>query len=265
MEKKDLTHMRAMLDSSYIYSIISKLKIPSNGYFLDIGCGSGIASQIAAQCHPNIHIEGLDISSEAIERANAMVKDQRIHFRLEDATALPYADNSIDCCFSRMLISISPTASKIIKECCRVVKTKGFVVFYDNLRSTATGAINPVHALDLISAYKRYRRLVGKRSYDMSQIIDELKRLGMSVWVERIVKDTNAPGREALIKYYCTSLESLEQNSKENTLVDLHLITPQIVKEYEEDLQRLLKQTDVYLSFEQVVIYAQKMEDKNNV
>lgn len=60
---------------------------------LDVGCAKGFMVHDFKQLIPGIQIEGIDVSSYAIENSQEQV---RSYLQVADARALPYSDNSFD-------------------------------------------------------------------------------------------------------------------------------------------------------------------------
>jgi ubiquinone/menaquinone biosynthesis C-methylase UbiE len=66
---------------------------------LDLGTGTGEAALMLAREFPTARVRGVDLSEEMVRRARAKVgldPDGRIAFRVADAAALPWADDSFD-------------------------------------------------------------------------------------------------------------------------------------------------------------------------
>lgn len=66
---------------------------------LDVGTGTGEAALFLAREFPRASVRGVDISAEMIRVAQAKIgldRDGRVAFRVADAAALPFADDSFD-------------------------------------------------------------------------------------------------------------------------------------------------------------------------
>src|SRR6476620_9402391 len=64
--------------------------------WLDVGCGTGIFTElIAARCQP-LRVTGVDPAQAQIDLAASKVADKCVGFRTGDAQALPFADASFD-------------------------------------------------------------------------------------------------------------------------------------------------------------------------
>ena len=72
---------------------------PAPERILDVGCGTGAGTLFFAREFPQARVRGLDISEEMIAAATAKVgldPEGRIAFKVGDAAALPYPDESFD-------------------------------------------------------------------------------------------------------------------------------------------------------------------------
>jgi SAM-dependent methyltransferase len=66
---------------------------------LDVGCGTGVGTLFLTREFPQARVRGVDLSEEMIREATAKVgldPEGRIAFKLADAAALPYAEESFD-------------------------------------------------------------------------------------------------------------------------------------------------------------------------
>ena len=93
---------------------------------LDIGCAKGFMLYDFVQAIPGIQIEGIDISSYAIENA---IESVRPYVKIADARMLPYKDKFFD-----LIISINTIHNlekvelkKALKEIERVAKGRSFI------------------------------------------------------------------------------------------------------------------------------------------
>jgi ubiquinone/menaquinone biosynthesis C-methylase UbiE len=100
---------------------LDKLIPKNNAITLDLACGSGRLLNYA-------HF-GADASIEMIQLANAKYPEKTL--TVADAEQLPYADNSIDTILSFHFFMHLDEAkiAKILKECARVLKPNGRMIF----------------------------------------------------------------------------------------------------------------------------------------
>lgn len=97
---------------------------PSPERALDIGCGTGAATLFLAREFPQARVRGIDISPEMIDAAITKVgldPEGRVAFKVGDAAAIPYADDSFDLVAQ---LNMPPFFDEIV----RVVRPGGHVV-----------------------------------------------------------------------------------------------------------------------------------------
>jgi ubiquinone/menaquinone biosynthesis C-methylase UbiE len=97
---------------------------PSPERVLDVGCGTGAGTLFLAREFPQGRIRGVDISEEMINAAVAKIgldPEGRVAFRVADAAALPYADESFDLVAQ---LNMPP----FFDELTRVLRPGGFVI-----------------------------------------------------------------------------------------------------------------------------------------
>jgi SAM-dependent methyltransferase len=72
---------------------------PAPERILDVGCGTGEGTLFFAREFPQARVRGVDVSEEMVAAATAKVgldPEGRIAFKVGDAAALPYPDDSFD-------------------------------------------------------------------------------------------------------------------------------------------------------------------------
>ncbi|WP_066360788.1 class I SAM-dependent methyltransferase [Aliarcobacter cryaerophilus] len=109
-----------------IPTFVKHFNLNENSKVLDVGCAKGFMLFDMKEAIPNITIEGIDISSYAIENAKEEIKQ---FLRVGNAKELPYEDNSFD-----IVISINTIhnlekneCAKALQEIQRVSKGKSFI------------------------------------------------------------------------------------------------------------------------------------------
>lgn len=247
---------RVILDHKYIEIILKNIHIGESSLCIDVGCGPGVSTRFISDYLFKTNIIGIDNSESAINVARKYNCSKYVDFICADAQSLPFENNSIDLCFSRMLLDIVPNIDTVIDEMIRVVKPTGYIIIYGNTRTTAIGNPQPRNSEKMMNAYKRYVRLTKRLGYNVPYIIKRLNSSGLTCREEKIIKDTNNPGRRALSEYYCVPQDRLDWFARNNILVKLNLIDYADVIEYESDLSKLLGNEKAFLSFEQSAIIA---------
>ena len=94
---------------------------------LDVGCGTGFATEGLLERTDNVH--GLDQSSHQLERAwEKFGKTDQVRFYRGDAERLPFADDAFDAVWSSGSIEYWPDPVAALAEFRRVVKPGGRVL-----------------------------------------------------------------------------------------------------------------------------------------
>jgi SAM-dependent methyltransferase len=104
---------------------------PAKGLrWLDAGCGNGAFTEVLIQrCEPSA-ITGLDPSEGQIAYARTRPGAKIAEFRIGDAQALPFGNNSFDAAAMGLVISFIPDPNKAAAELARVVRPGGLVATY---------------------------------------------------------------------------------------------------------------------------------------
>jgi SAM-dependent methyltransferase len=96
---------------------------------LDIGCGAGMDTLIAArQVGPDGHVIAVDMTSAMLDKAErcaAQVGLANISFREGLAESLPAEDGTVDVVISNGVINLCPDKVAVVKEIRRVLKPGG--------------------------------------------------------------------------------------------------------------------------------------------
>ena len=106
-------------------------EIPQGAAVLDLGCGAGLDSSIAAgRAGPNGAVVGVDFSFPMLARARACQRETgagRIVFCQADGERLPLPDHSVDVALVNGIFNLNPNRAAIFGELGRVVKPSGAV------------------------------------------------------------------------------------------------------------------------------------------
>ena len=105
--------------------------IPVGATVLDLGCGAGLDSFIAAQrVGPKGRVVGVDFSDAMLARARqgaSEVDAEYLEFYLAEADALPIEDGAIDVALVNGIFNLNPHRDTIFRELARVVRPGGAV------------------------------------------------------------------------------------------------------------------------------------------
>jgi MPBQ/MSBQ methyltransferase len=111
-----------------------------HGTVLDVACGKGETTRYLARHYAPEQITGINISEKQLARASANVPGAT--FRLMDATALAFADESFDAVVCVEAAFHFDTRAKFLAEALRVLKPGGHLVLSDILVSQQAEAVH---------------------------------------------------------------------------------------------------------------------------
>ena len=117
-------------------------KINKGEHILDIGCGAGVDTILAAIIvGPNGSVSGVDIVSEMIARAESnlqMMALDNVKFQKVSGENLPFSDDTFDVVISNGVINLIPDKEAALSEIIRVLKPAGRLMVADQI---ATGSV----------------------------------------------------------------------------------------------------------------------------
>ncbi len=104
-------------------------RIPPGAAVLDLGCGAGLDSLIAARrTGPTGKVFAIDFSETMLDRARqaaASCRAANIEFRQADAEAIPLEDASVDVALVNGIFNLNPAREAIFHELARIVRPGG--------------------------------------------------------------------------------------------------------------------------------------------
>ncbi len=114
-------------------------KIKPGESVLDIGCGAGVDTLIAAiTVGPQGKTTGIDFVPEMVQRAKRnlqITQLQNVTFVLGSGENLPFPNESFDCVISNGAYNLIPDKSKALREAFRVLKRAGRFMIADEVLS----------------------------------------------------------------------------------------------------------------------------------
>ncbi len=103
---------------------------PQNVRWLDVGCGTGVFTElILERCSPAA-VAAVDPSDAQIEETRGKPIAKRVDFRVADAQRLPFLDGTFDVVASSLVINFIPDRPRALAEMRRVVRPGGVVAGY---------------------------------------------------------------------------------------------------------------------------------------
>jgi ubiquinone/menaquinone biosynthesis C-methylase UbiE len=118
-------------------------RLHSGSDFLEVAPGPGYFAVELAKLG-DFHITALDISKTFVEIAteNARQAGVKIDFRLGNASAMPFADNSFDLIYSSAAFKNFTEPVKALDEMCRVLRPGGEAIIHDLRKEVSLDEIN---------------------------------------------------------------------------------------------------------------------------
>src|SRR5262245_39388149 len=106
------------------------LEPPQQARWLDVGCGTGIFTQLVAETRAPAALTAVDPSPAQIDHARRQPIGQRADFRVADAQQLLFADAAFDVVTSALVINFIPDRARVVAEMRRVARPGGQVAGY---------------------------------------------------------------------------------------------------------------------------------------
>jgi SAM-dependent methyltransferase len=106
------------------------LDAPKNLHWIEVGCGNGaFTEELIARTAPRA-VDSIDPSEGQLAFARTRPAAKLAQFRLGDAQALPFPDDSFDAAAMALVITFVPNPAKAVAEMARVVRPGGIVATY---------------------------------------------------------------------------------------------------------------------------------------
>jgi ubiquinone/menaquinone biosynthesis C-methylase UbiE len=106
------------------------LAAPKGLHWVEVGCGNGaFTEELIAHTAPAA-VSAIDPSEGQLAFARTREAAKLAQFRLADAQALPFPDNSFDAAAMALVITFIPDPAKAVAEMARVVRPGGGVATY---------------------------------------------------------------------------------------------------------------------------------------
>ncbi len=123
---------RAQLRIEGFTDLLVRHKIPSEGRLLEVGCAQGIRSRLIAKHFSHLEIVGIDRSEELLQAARHQNQDlANLSFEQADLYELPFADESFDFIYARLVFMHLAEPSRAIQSLKRVLRPGGRILIED--------------------------------------------------------------------------------------------------------------------------------------
>ncbi len=106
------------------------LAAPGGASWLDVGCGTGIFTELILESTSPKSVAAVDPAAAQIEQARRGPAAQRAEFQAADAQALPFADNTFDVVASSLVLNFIPDRLQALAEMRRVARPGAIIAGY---------------------------------------------------------------------------------------------------------------------------------------
>jgi SAM-dependent methyltransferase len=103
---------------------------PRGAYWLDVGCGTGVFTELVLDTCAPASIVAVDPAAAQIDHARKQAVARRADFRIADAQTLPFPDGAFDVVASALVINFIPDRPRALAEMRRVARPGGTVAGY---------------------------------------------------------------------------------------------------------------------------------------
>ena len=117
-------------------TIVGQLKnLRADGVLVDIGCGPGHLVASIAKSLPHLHIIGMDIAEDMLQRATDKLSslgiDKNVELRQGDAQKLPFQDGTVDFVVATLSLHHWRNTQEVLDEVHRVLRVGGQFLLFD--------------------------------------------------------------------------------------------------------------------------------------
>ncbi len=151
--------------------------VPVNGKVLEIGCGSGLGTQLIHEHFLPSSIVGIDLDQKMIEIAKRRISNIKANFQVTDVSNLPFENNTFDAVFDFGIIHHVPNWEKAIEQIVRVTKSGGLLILEDLSIETFESPAGKLARTFLDHPYGRM--------FKQSEFVQQLEKCGTEILAEK--------------------------------------------------------------------------------
>ena len=119
----------------YQHLALSKLPLDNGSWFLDVGCGPGVAVREAAKRIGDGKACGIDISPKMVEKAKKLAAEQpNVEYHVANSESIPYADDTFKSVICTCSFHHYERPVEALHEIRRVLRPGGKFVLVDSAR-----------------------------------------------------------------------------------------------------------------------------------
>jgi SAM-dependent methyltransferase len=172
--------------AAWMYALDRHLQDLKVGKILDLGCGTGRFSEALAT-YFDAEVVGIDPSTKMLAQARNKQRDDRVHYQLGRAEAIPLLSTSVDMIF--MSMSFHHFGDRVLAggECRRVLREPG-VAF------VRTGTREHVESYPYVDFFPSSRTMLEELLPDRVSVREEFETAGFRMVASEVITQTIANG-----------------------------------------------------------------------
>jgi ubiquinone/menaquinone biosynthesis C-methylase UbiE len=175
------------LFAQWVPTLLDAAEVAPGQRVLDVACGTGVVARQAARLvGPAGGVSGVDLNPAMIEVAREGTSD--IDWRVGEAAALPYPDESFDAVVCQSALFFFPEPRQAVEDMTRVVRSGGVVAFQTYAGLDEQPAYGPFVATVARIAGDEATRLMG--TYWSQGDLEELSSLLAAAGLEATAAHT---------------------------------------------------------------------------
>lgn len=245
---KTYLNKRVQNDRENIIQQMELLDFTDGKNLLDLGCGPGGVDRIIGTLNSNGIINAIDIEERFIIEARNDLDDdlkEKIIYTQGSSYQLPYEDNTFDCCYSRLVFDHLADPATALNEIKRVVRPNGKIGIY--CRDDLLTCYNPLprHYYKIMSAYQTLTRFTGgsmSRGRELNQLFSNAHLKNTKII--KYIFDVFDPGRKIMQDEFMMFDDLIDKH----ILVTTKLMQKNMMKEYYEDIEKIIFNDDLYIA-----------------
>ena len=212
------------LFAQWVPTLLRHAALSRGQHVLDVACGTGVVARAAAGLvGPSGRVAGVDLNPAMIQVASEHAED--VDWRVADAAALPFDDQTFDAVMCQSALFFFPEPSTALMEVARVLKSSGAVALQTYAGLEHQPGYGPFVDVVVRHASENARELLG--TYWSMGDIAELRSLLTSVGIEpttdeRVLGHVTFPSVDALVHTEIQATPLADRITEHNYVALIH-------------------------------------------
>lgn len=106
------------------------LDIPTASTWLDVGAGTGILTRVILEQSAPHNVVGLDLSEQYLEYARQVITDERVDWRVGDASEITWGAPAFDVAVAGLVLNFVPAPEDVVRGMKEAIRQEGLVAAY---------------------------------------------------------------------------------------------------------------------------------------